>query len=185
MLVTISGVPGTGKTHVAKDLVERLNKDVKSRKNRYKLVDLNKLAKDKEAFIGYDKRRRSKIVEMKSLKNEVKELSKENKNLVVEGLFAHFFDSDILIVLRCNPTSLEKRLKKKYKWQTKIDENVEAELIGVIIEESLPIHKPGTVFEVDTTGKTVKQTSKILESIIENEDERMNYVAGKIDWLGV
>ena len=185
MLVAISGVPGTGKTKVSKELAVRLNKKIKNRKEKYKLVELNKLAEAKNAFLGYDRRRRSKIIELKKLKKEIKELGKKHNNLIIEGLFSHFFDSDILIVLRCNPTTLEKRLKKKYKWQTKIDENVEAELIGVVTEESLHIHKPGTIFEVDTTGKTVKQTAKILQSIIEDGEKRIVYAAGKIDWLGV
>jgi len=185
MIVSISGVPGTGKTAVSREILIRLNKEIKSRKGRYKLIDLNKLASKKEAFAGYDKRRRSRIVEMKRLEKEVAALKKKHDNIIMEGLFAHFFDSDILIVLRCNPKVLEKRLKKKYKWPTKIEENVEAELIGVITEEALPKHKPGTIFEIDTTKKTVKQSAKIAEDIIRDKESMVKYAAGKIDWLSI
>ncbi len=184
MIVSISGVGGTGKTSVAKLFVKNLNKKIKPRKEKYKLVELNKLAGKKDLYIGFDKARQSKIVKMGALKKEVNALRKKHENLLIEGLYAHFFDSDILIVLRCNPKVLEKRLKKKYKWPTKITENIEAEMINLITEESLPLHKPGSVFDVDTTGKTAKQTADIVKKIINNEgDERRKHIAGQIDWL--
>ena len=178
MIVAISGVGGSGKTAVAEELAKRLNKAGQ----KYKLVVLNKLAERTKAYIGYDSKRQSKIVKLGKLKAEVKKLSKKNPNMIIEGHFAHFFPADIVIILRCEPKVLEKRLKKKYDWPTKITENLEAEMISLITEESLPIHKPGTVFEVDTSKGTKLQTAKVVEEIIKGKG--MKYAAGKIDWLG-
>lgn len=184
MLVAISGTGGTGKTAVAKFFVKALNKKIKSRKQKYKLIVLNKLAEKKKAYIGFDKARRAKIVKMGELKKEVKKLSKQHENLILEGHFAHMFPADVVVILRCKPTTLERRLRKKYKWPTKITENIEAEMIGLITDEALPLHAPGTIFEIDTTKRTAKQTSKTIEKIVKNEgDARVKNMAGRIDWL--
>jgi adenylate kinase len=184
MLVAISGVGGTGKTSVAELLVKALNKKIKSRKQKYKLIVLNKLAEKKKAYIGFDEARRAKIVKMGELKKEVKLLTKQHTNMVLEGHFSHMFHADIVIVLRCKPTVLERRLRKKYKWPTKITENVEAEMIGLITDEALPLHAPGSIFEIDTTKRTARQTAKTIEKIVKNEGyARVKQMAGKIDWL--
>ena len=184
MIVSISGVGGTGKSNVAEMLVKTLNKKIKQRKQKYKLVVLNKLAERIKAYSGYDKARKSKIVKMGKLKKEMKKLAKKHENIILEGHFAHEFPADVVVILRCEPRALEKRLRKKYKWPTKITENVEAEMISVITEETLLLHKPGTVFEIDTTRETAKQTARIIEKIINNKAaERAKYRAGKIDWL--
>lgn len=184
-VVAISGVGGTGKTSVAEALVKALNKKIKPRKQKYKLIVLNKLAERIKAYSGYDKARKSKIVKISKLKKEMKKLAKQHGNIILEGHFAHEFPTDIVVILRCEPRVLEQRLRKKYKWPTKITENVEAEMISLITEEALPLHKPGIVFEIDTTKKPAKQTARIIEKIINREgDECAKYIVGKIDWLG-
>lgn len=184
VIVAVSGVGGTGKTTAAKLLVKALNKKIKSRKQKYKLVALNTLASRTKAYIGYDKARKSKIVSITKLRKEVKKLAKKYENIVMEGHFAHAFPADMVIVLRCNPRVLERRLRRKYKWPTKVTENVEAEMISLITEEALPLHRPGTIFEVDTTKSTAKKTAKTIEKVIKNEgDVRRKHIVGKIDWL--
>lgn len=134
VVVAISGVSGTGKTNVAEILVKNMNKKIKPRGQKYKLVVLNKLAERVKAYSGYDKSRQSKIVNMGKLKAEVKKLAKRYENMVLEGHFAHVFPADIVVILRCEPKVLERRLRKKYKWPTKITENVEAEMISLITD---------------------------------------------------
>jgi len=170
MIISISGVGGTGKTSAAKLLAKKL---------KYKLIELNKLAKKSKAYIGYDKKRKSYIVSVYKLKKEVKKLNKKYPNIILDGLIAHEFPSDFVIVLRCKPKVLEKRLKKKYKWPTKITENLEAETINLIGEEAMEYNE--NVYEIDTTNKTVRQTVKIIEKILAGKGEK--YRAGKIDWL--
>jgi len=181
VVVAISGVGGTGKTSVAGLLAKKL---------KWRLVRLNDLAERTDAYIGYDERRKSKIVSVAKLKREMEKLGKtpggKNKNLVIEGLYAHEFPADFVIVLRCNPRVLERRLRKKYKWETKIVENKEAEMINLVTEEALEFHqkeknKKEKVFEIDTTKKTVPGTVKIIEKILKNRGK--SYRAGRINWL--
>lgn len=183
MILAISGTPATGKTTVAEILVKNLNQGIKKASDKYKLVALNKLAEQQKAQVGYDSKRHSKIVGMAKLKAALKELSKKHANIVIEGHFAHLLPSDILIILRCEPKALEKRLKAKYDWPTKITENAEAELMGIITEEALPLHKIGTIFEVDTTERTAKQTAATVQDIVEGDAAaRLENAVGIVDW---
>lgn len=170
MIIAISGVGATGKTTTAKLLAKEL---------KYKLVRLDRLAKRKKFITGYDKNRKSYIVSISKLKREVKKIAEKNPNLVLESLYAHEFPADFVFVLRCHPKVLEKRLEKKYNWPTKIVENKEAEMIGLITQEALDFNK--NVFEIDTTKKTPHQTVKSIKEILGGKKSK--YVAGEIDWL--
>ena len=182
VVVAISGVGGTGKTETARVLVEKLNKSAKKADERYRLVMLNALASRVKAFKSYDSSRKSRIVNMQRLEAELKKLRKEHKNLVVEGLFAHDFKADVVVVLRCEPIELERRLRKKYTWHTKIQENVEAEMMGIITGEAMERHGKSRVFEVDTSRRRPDETADIVKEIVDKRPKE--HRAGSINWLG-
>jgi len=184
MILAISGVPGTGKTSVAEALVKKMNAGIKKRTGKYRLVKLNALARKAKAQVGYDSRRHSTIVGITRLRAALEELTERHPNVVMEGHFAHLLPADLVVILRCEPAALEKRLKEKYDWPTKVTENAEAELMGIITDEALPMHKVGTVFEVDTTNRTAEQTAEIVQNIVEGDAEaRLENAAGRIDWM--
>ncbi|HLC39508.1 MAG TPA: adenylate kinase family protein [archaeon] len=172
MIVTISGVGGVGKTTVTKLLVKKL---------KWRLVRPDDIAKKKKLYAGFDKERKSWIVNLEKLGKELRKIEKKEKNVLVESLYAHFFEADIVIVLRCRPEVLEKRLKKKYDWPTKIVENKEAEMIGVITQEAVERHGRSKVYELDTTRATPMQTVGQMMEIIKGGGKK--YKAGRIDWL--
>jgi adenylate kinase len=176
MIVAITGAGGTGKTTVTKILQKKL---------RWTVVRPDDLAKKKNLYLGYDKERKSWVVDLPKLKKEVKKIAKKEENLLIESLYAHFFDVDIVIVLRCEPKVLEKRLRKKYSWQTKIEENKEAEMIGVITQEAIEIHEKKKVFEFDTTRVSPAQTAKQVMQVLKGSGSRykLKYRVGRIDWL--
>ena len=184
MILAISGVPATGKTSVAELLVKNLNKDAKKAADKYKFVKLNDLVKKAGAQVGYDSKRHSTIIGITKLKDGLKELTDKHTNIVMEGHFAHLLQADMVIILRCEPKTLERRLKGKYDWPTKVTENAEAELMGIITDEALPMHKVGTIFEVDTTKRTAEQTAEIVKKILEgNERARLENAVGGLDWM--
>lgn len=170
MIVSIAGVAGTGKTVVSKLLAKEL---------KWKFIKLDNLAKRKKLFLYYDSGRRTHVVDLKGLKKEFRKEAKKYDNMVTESLYSHLFPSDIQIILRCNPKVLEKRLKKKYSWPTKIKENIEAEMINLITEEAMEQKK--NVYEIDTTRKTSKQTVEAIKKILSGKGSE--YKAGRINWL--
>jgi len=170
MIVAISGVGGTGKTENAKALAKRM---------KWKLIRPDDIAKKKRLYLGYDKKRKSWIVNLSKLRKEIKKSEKENKNIIIESLYSHFLPSDLVIVLRTSPEVLLKRLKKKYNWQTKITENYEAELINLVTVEAM--QKSKKVYEIDTTNSSANRNATKMESIIKGRGKK--YLAGKIQWL--
>lgn len=170
MIVAITGVAATGKTKTARALAKRM---------KWKLIRLDVIAKKKKLYLGYDEKRKSWIVDLKKLKKEIRKSERKNKNIIIESLYAHFLPADIIIVLRTNPKVLQKRLAKKYTWPTKIKENYEAEMLGLITVEAL--EKSKRVYEIDTTKATPIKTANIIEKLI--SDKTKNYKVGKIQWL--
>jgi adenylate kinase len=170
MIVSITGVGGTGKTVVSKLLAKEL---------KWKFIKLDNIAKRKKLFLYYDKERRTHVVDMKKLKKEFVKESEKYENVVTESLYSHLFPSDILIILRCDPKVLLRRLKRKYSWPTKIKENLEAEMINLITEEAVELKN--NVYEVDTTKKTPRQTVQAIKGIINGKTSK--YEVGKINWL--
>lgn len=168
MRIAITGTPGVGKSEVSRALSKRM---------KYELVRVNDLAEKLNAYRGYDERRESKILDMGKLREEVQKLK---GNFIVEGHVSHEFPVDVVIVLRCDPMTLKERLDKRYpKNPFKVQENVEAEKLGVITSEAL-MHNE-RVYEVDTTGKKVRETVDDVLRILRGETE--GFEVGKIDWL--
>ncbi len=168
MRIAISGVPATGKTEISKLLSKKLN---------YRLISINEFAEELDAFTGYDKKMESRILDMAKLKKEIKKLK---GNIILEGHTSHLFPVDMIIVLRCNPEILKKRLKKKFSSNLlKIQVNLEAEILGVISSEA--VMNSRKVYEIDTTDKSVKESVNVILKILKGEIEE--FKVGKIDWL--
>jgi len=169
MKVCITGTPCTGKTIVSKKLSERLG---------WKLISVNGLAKELNAYLGEDKKRNAKILNMRKVETY---LEKIKDNIIIEGHTSHEIPCDIVIVLRCNPEVLEKRLKEKYSdYYEKVKENVDAEILGVITSDAIKCNEK--VYEVDTSKKSVEQNVDDIENILDGKI--VDYEIGLIDWLG-
>lgn len=170
MITAISGTPGTGKTSVAKILAKKLDAN---------LISISMLVR--EVKHSWDKSRRTRIVDIKDLQKAVNKKLIRGKFNIVEGHLSHLLNSDIVVVLRCNPKELERRMKKK-KWsRKKIGENIEAEILDEIITEAIEKHGMRKVFELDTSNKTAKGTAAIIKRLLNNFGTK-NYQPGIIDW---
>jgi adenylate kinase len=165
MLIGLTGTPGCGKTTVAMALAER----------GYNVVSLNHLAKNKDCVISYDEDRDTYEVDLEKLDAHIQdELS--DKDLIIEGHLAHFLTLDKLIILRCDPIELRRRLASKDWSGAKIKENVDAEIMDVIKIEAH--EEDQNYFEIDTSYMEPKEVADRIEAIINGE-----YKYPKIDWL--
>lgn len=168
MILAISGTPGTGKTAVAKILAKKLNANLIS------IQDLvNKIKYE------WDEKRKTKIVDVKDLQKAVDKHITRKKINIIDGHLSHLLRADIVVVLRCAPDLLEKRLKRK-KWNTKkITENVKAEILDEATIEAIERNK--NTFEIDTSTRHAAETADIISKLLNNIDTK-KYRAGKIDW---
>jgi adenylate kinase len=90
---------------------------------------------------------------------------------------------DKVIILRCHPRVLRKRLGKK-KWRKqKIQENVDAEAIDVVLSETAHRYSAEDIFEIDTTNRTVEKVAAAIETIVKKNFQPIKkYRLGQIDW---
>ena len=156
MKIAISGTPATGKTEVAKALAKRL---------KWRFVELNKLAEDRGLYSGYDEKRKCKLVDIKTL---VYEVDKIHGDLIIESHYAHDIPCDVIIILRTNPAELRKRMNAKGWSKEKVEENLEAEIMGVCREEAKDSGKP--VFEFDTTKKGARKVAEEIQLTLKRLD---------------
>jgi len=164
MLIAITGTPGTGKNSTCRILSQK----------GYKVVDLNELAEEKGLVAGFDRKRDTRIVDIGQLSASIID---NGSVTFLQSHFSHFLKVDLIIVLRCNPKILRKRLESRSWKERKVRENVEAEVLDVITIESLQRNKK--VYEIDTSERTPQETAEAVLQILEG---RKGYEAGKIDW---
>jgi adenylate kinase len=158
MRIAITGTPGVGKTTVAKLLAQELDFDY---------IDLNKLAEDKDLITGTDVRRNAKIINIKALPT-----LQLPKNCVIDGHLSQYCKADLVIVLRCDPRELRKRLAQKRWGLPKVKENLEAEALGVIALEARDLN-PET-YEMDVTKILPQYTAEAIVEMVKG-GERKGY----------
>ncbi len=156
-VIALTGTPGTGKTGVAEIL----------RKKDFAIIELNSEIKKRKLYSNYDKKRKTYVADMKKvekfLEKELKSEKYKNKTAIIDSHLSHLLPRSIIgavIVLRCEPAVLEKRLAKKGWSMEKIRENVESEIIGLIEYEARKKHRK--VFVIDSTNL---KPGKIAERI--------------------
>jgi adenylate kinase len=183
-IIILSGTPGCGKTSVSKKISEKINA---------KIISLNELTVSENLTLKYDKKRETYVVDFNKLVPYVEKLielyKKENTEfLLIEGHFSDVIPDkyiDYVIILRCNPDELYKRLEKRGYKKEKIRENVQAEILGNC--PNFFIHKQikSPMYEIDTTDLSEESLAKIIIDLIIKEVKTENYILGKIDWLEI
>ncbi len=158
MRVSITGVPGTGKTTISELVGKALG---------MKVVHLAELAKKESCFKGFDRWRNSKIVNVEKLKKKVE---KEDK-VIFESHFAELIPSDLVIVLRLDPYELMERLLNRRYSKKKAMENALAEALDYYT----PRRGEG-VIEIDTTGLTPYEiVRKVVRAIKQKKGDRVDF----------
>jgi len=143
----MTGTPGTGKKTLAPMVAAVLKIPFRS---------LNEIA-----FSSGLAGRRGGEVDPAALRRRVLS-TVEAPSLLYGHLLPYTFrrgDFARVVVLRCEPAVLKARLLARGYAKEKVADNVEAELIGVVSADSLAAFGRGRVFEVDTSGVSVRDSA--------------------------
>lgn len=156
MRVAVTGTPGTGKTTA----VEHVDTDLE-------IVHLNALIKREGFDTGTDEARGSVVADM----DAVGAWLEGRDDALVESHLSHHFPADRVIVLRCHPEKLTRRLSDRGEEEAKTRENAEAEALDVVLSEAVAEHDRDSVYEVDTTDRGPERVAEDITAIIDGERE--------------
>ena len=167
-IYALTGTPATGKTSISKNL----NKEI------IHLSDLYPNSSEGRNQNG------EWIIDLDKLNKLTQE--KLRDDTIIEGHLSHFIDNiDQIIVLRCDPRELRRRMEMRDYNIEKIEENLEAEAIGLIYSQALEINNGIDVFQHDTTKLSVDESTTILRDFFEGNiklDETIDYSERIMEW---
>lgn len=164
MRVAVTGTPGTGKTTATARLDTDLN-----------IVHLNDVIQAEDLYTEVDEARDSKVADL----DAVREWLDAREDVLVESHLSHLLDADRVVVLRCAPGELERRLLDRGESSEKAEENAESEALDVILSESVRDHGRSNVYEIDTTGRDPDAVADDIAAVLAGDREPS---AGEVDF---
>ena len=165
--IYITGTPGTGKTTIGHLLKSRVAfKDVQ-------LFELNELMGLLNLFEGVDPDRSVSVYDPWEVVNPLEKYLKDYKQFLLLGAPLPFTSVtwDCIIVLTCSKGNmLRKRLKDRGYNQSKVEENVEAELIGEILGNVMDwLGAYGGILTLDTCNYSMEEIEQqLMTYLIDN-----------------
>jgi len=163
--VAVTGTPGTGKTSA----VEALDTDLG-------VIHLNDLIREAELWTERDAERDSLVADLDAICDRLA----DRERLLVESHLAHNLDVDRVVVLRCHPEELERRLTERGEAEPKARENAESEALDVILSEAVAEHGAENVYEIETTDRTPAEVAEEIAAVLAGEREPS---AGGVEYL--
>ena len=143
--IIVTGTPGTGKTTIAKKLAKRLN---------YYYLDVNKLVSENKLSKGYDKKRRTKIVDIKKLNKVLIDFIEKIKKINGSALLSRRTLNKTL-----TKQYIKKNINKKY-----IKKILNKKIKGIVIDSHLSHYLPKKYVDLAIVAKCdIKELNKRLK----------------------
>ncbi|KAA1479344.1 P-loop containing nucleoside triphosphate hydrolase protein [Dentipellis sp. KUC8613] len=142
-IIVITGTPGTGKSTHAALLAEESPVPLQH-------INVGEWVKERGLHEGYDEEWQSYTVDEDKVLDEIEPLTAEG-GLILDWHTCEAFPerwADLVVVLRCDHTLLWERLEKRNYPLKKIQENNEAEIMDVVIDEARASYAPEVVVEL-------------------------------------
>jgi len=173
----ITGTPGVGKTAISRLLASKLGA---------KHVDLGELVKRENLVSGVDEARATLIVDINKVSERVKNIIEESeRDAIIDGHYAVYVfpakDVHLVFVLRRDPDELKRLMEKRRFKDSKIQENLAAEILDVCLLEAVETCGLDKVCEIDASGREI---GDIVEEVISILQGKRQCRRGIVDWLG-
>lgn len=175
--LAITGNPGVGKHTSTKFLCEKLG--------GLKIIDINKIIIDNNAFLLNDDLYGKEVDIKKTLKLIRDELKKGGDIVIIGHLVPYVLKPDgidLVVVMRRSPYEIIKTFEDREYLPEKIRENVASEILGISFYDALKTFGKSKVIEFDATGKTPQESAEEIMSLLQNKLKRK---IGMVDWLSL
>lgn len=169
--VALTGTPGTGKSSVARRLgIPGRQREV------YELGAGRRPGAPTRRRTG--ERRRTYSIDLAAAARFLRSPAGDSVEVVV-GHLAHLLPIRDVIVLRCHPRVLARRLARSRRVPpADLRENLLAEATDVILVEALDLGR--RVWEIDTTDRS---PASVAEEVARRRKRRGRPAYGRVDWL--
>lgn len=175
-IIVIAGTPGTGKSSIG---------TIVATKCQLEIVNLSTLALEKGFVAYYDEARQSYVVDEDRLVEYTTQLAtRSEKPILVLTHYPEILPRNLVravFVLRTHPLELEKRLLERGWSRRKVNENVMAEILGVVAHNAINAFGTNVVYEIDTTSGNFEEIANTICMAIKGEIKLEPGL--KVDWL--
>ena len=177
-VILVTGTPCVGKTTLACQLAKEINAAY---------VNLTEIAEKEHLTIGKDTARKTKVInETKMRKKLQATITAEDTDVIIDGHYAAAVTPKNLathvFVLRRNPVELREFMEKRGYNDSKLLENLAAEILDVCLIEALNKQGKEKVCELDITGKSVNEVVSEVLAVLDGKEQCH---VGGVDWLGM
>ena len=175
--LAITGNPGVGKHTITKFVCKKLG--------IVKIIDINKIIIDNNAFLQNNDQYGLEVDIKKTLKLIRNELKKGGDLVIIGHLVPYVLKPDAIdfvVVMRRSPYELIKTFKDREYSPEKIRENVASEILGISFYDTLKTFGNNKIIEFDATGKTPQQSAEEIVLLLQN---KLKHEIGIVDWLSL
>ena len=175
-VIMITGTPGVGKTTISQALANQLGGIH---------INISTLVQHEQLIKGQDRERDTLIVDNRRLSQRLQQIiSTQTKPIILDthdtSLSFRELDISLVVVIRLDPDELTKRLRARKYHESKIYENVAAEILDVCLLDAVQHFEKHQVTEINATNQSVEE---IIDTITKTLDGEIQVHIGWVNWL--